>query len=350
MHKSFTTKRLQRHLENHYGDYIVIHSQQGQVVVSLHPFHLGLAIQVYHKFGSKRLIEILNAHGFCVTYTELRRYLTSVANHEISRISGDRYIPGGIRSISEGGRLIQEGSDNIDINAETLDGKNTFYSLARAVFQTKSAGVYDYGSERIKRGIERSLTIDDTTASLTDAIPYSKPKCRSELSRRSDAFDKLQLCDHKKSNDVDQIWIFSRLLSRGIIELPTDMKATEQKIPFWTGLGGFHSLSCFLASIGKLWADGGLRDLLVDSGVYAGNTAELMLNGKEFNRAVRGFTLVCEALEVLFISAFIHWCRTFDCFDQIPSAFWNMLLEFHTSICDQTDEASVIITRLEKFV
>ncbi|CAG2257359.1 unnamed protein product [Mytilus edulis] len=113
-------------------------------------------------------------------------------------------------------------------------------------------------------------------------------------------------------------------------------------------LGGFHSLSCFLASIGKLWADGGLRDLLVDSGVYAGNTAELMLNGKEFNRAVRGFTLVFEALQVLFISAFIHWCRTFDYFDQIPSAFWNVLLEFHTSICDQTDQAPEIKTRLEK--
>jgi hypothetical protein len=38
-------------------------------------------------------------------------------------------------------------------------------------------------------------------------------------------------------------------------------------------LGGFHSLFCFLSSIGKRWADGGLRDILVDSGVYAGNTA-----------------------------------------------------------------------------
>jgi hypothetical protein len=75
-------------------------------------------------------------------------------------------------------------------------------------------------------------------------------------------------------------------------------------------LGGFHSLSCFLSSIWKLWADGGLRDLLVDSGVYAGNTAELMLVGKEINRDVRGFLLVFEALQVLFIAAFIHWCRT----------------------------------------
>jgi hypothetical protein len=51
-------------------------------------------------------------------------------------------------------------------------------------------------------------------------------------------------------------------------------------------------LSCFLSSIGKLCADGGLRELLVDSGVYAGNTAELMLVGKEFSKDVRGFTLV----------------------------------------------------------
>jgi hypothetical protein len=36
---------------------------------------------------------------------------------------------------------------------------------------------------------------------------------------------------------------------------------------------------------------------LVDSGVYAGNTAELMLVGKEFNRDVKGFTLVVEALQ-----------------------------------------------------
>ena len=65
-------------------------------------------------------------------------------------------------------------------------------------------------------------------------------------------------------------------------------------------LGGFHNLSCFLSSIGKLWADGGLRDLLVDSGVYVGNTAELMLVGKEFNRDVRGFTLVFEAIQVVY--------------------------------------------------
>jgi hypothetical protein len=52
-------------------------------------------------------------------------------------------------------------------------------------------------------------------------------------------------------------------------------------------LGGFHGLSTFIFVLGKLWADGGLHDLLVDFDVYAGNTVEQMLKGKQFNRAVR---------------------------------------------------------------
>jgi hypothetical protein len=45
-------------------------------------------------------------------------------------------------------------------------------------------------------------------------------------------------------------------------------------------LGGFHTLSCYIAYIGKLWADGGLRDLMVYSGVYAGCTVDQMLSRK----------------------------------------------------------------------
>ena len=35
-------------------------------------------------------------------------------------------------------------------------------------------------------------------------------------------------------------------------------------------IGRFHTLSCFIAAIGKLWEDGDLRDLLADSDAYAG--------------------------------------------------------------------------------
>jgi hypothetical protein len=43
-------------------------------------------------------------------------------------------------------------------------------------------------------------------------------------------------------------------------------------------LGGFYTLSCYIAPIGKLWGDDGLKDLLVDSSAYAAGTVDQMLN------------------------------------------------------------------------
>jgi hypothetical protein len=80
------------------------------------------------------------------------------------------------------------------------------------------------------------------------------------------------------------------------------------------------------------------HNLKFEQTTFKSNTAELMLVGKEFNRDVKGFTLVVEALQVLFIAAFIHWCRTFDYIDQIPSPFWNALFEFHRSIFMKTSD------------
>jgi hypothetical protein len=40
----------------------------------------------------------------------------------------------GISPKTLGGDFIQEGADNIDLNTETIDGKNTMHSMARAVF------------------------------------------------------------------------------------------------------------------------------------------------------------------------------------------------------------------------
>jgi hypothetical protein len=48
-----------------------------------------------------------------------------------------------------------------------------------------------------------------------------------------------------------------------------------------------YTVDISFGAIGKLWGDGGLKDLLVDSSVYAAGTVDQMLNGKEFNSAVR---------------------------------------------------------------
>jgi hypothetical protein len=40
--------------------------------------------------------------------------------------------------------FIQEGADNIDLNTETIDGKNTMYSMARAVFPVVQGKKHKY--------------------------------------------------------------------------------------------------------------------------------------------------------------------------------------------------------------
>jgi hypothetical protein len=44
------------------------------------------------------------------------------------------------------------------------------------------------------------------------------------------------------------------------------------------------------------------------SSVYVAGTEDRMLNGKEFNRAVRALTLTYEALSVSRLGAFFRWC------------------------------------------
>ena len=74
-------------------------------------------------------------------------------------------------------------------------------------------------------------------------------------------------------------------------------------------MGGFHTLSCFIAGVGKLWGDAGLLDFPVDSGVFVAYTADQMLAGKQFNGAIRGLTLAYETLTAMKFAAFVAWCR-----------------------------------------
>lgn len=95
-------------------------------------------LQLHHQFSNRTLIEILNKYGFCASYDKLRISFTSAAISEMEHANG-KFIPLVIIHLHNGGCLIQEGDDNIDINAETIDGKNTYHSMARVIFQDQCA-------------------------------------------------------------------------------------------------------------------------------------------------------------------------------------------------------------------
>ena len=99
--------------------------------------HVGLAMQLHNDFSSRGLIDTLHAYGLCICYDDLRCLLTSTAEEEINRIQEGLYLPTGIIARNEDGNLIHGGDDNIDINAGTIDGENTFHAMAHVVFKDK---------------------------------------------------------------------------------------------------------------------------------------------------------------------------------------------------------------------
>ena len=97
-------------------------------------------------------------------------------------------------------------------------------------------------------------------------------------------------------------------------------------------LGGFHTAMNFLGAIGKHMANSGLTDVWIGAGIYTEHTADKILSGKSWNRAVRAHKLTLEALWWILMKVFQAWqedqnkqsCKQlFDCASRIAECFSN---------------------------
>ena len=77
-------------------------------------------------------------------------------------------------------------------------------------------------------------------------------------------------------------------------------------------LGGMHILLTIQAVIGKMFAESGLEDLLVESNVYGSNTVSRIMQAKAYNRGIRANKLVLEAPEQLQWRSFVSWSVSND--------------------------------------
>ena len=80
----------------------------------------------------------------------------------------------------------------------------------------------------------KTVTVD-TTASLIDALSFTKPKSRLEPPRLTNVFEKIKSCYNGKRTTVDDIWIITTLLSRDVVVFLMHREIMTQTIPFWTG-------------------------------------------------------------------------------------------------------------------
>ena len=82
-------------------------------------------------------------------------------------------------------------------------------------------------------------------------------------------------------------------------------------------MGNFHTICIFMSIIGKMFGDAGLRDLAVESGVIAEGSINKVLQGKQYNRAVRLHKITYEALMRLAWAGFKEWVEV-KCPDDLP--------------------------------
>ena len=72
-------------------------------------------------------------------------------------------------------------------------------------------------------------------------------------------------------------------------------------------MGGFHASCIFIAVIGKRFAAAGLKDLCVESDLVGTASAERIMKGKQYNRAVRALKIVYKALQRSKLEEFKNW-------------------------------------------
>ena len=72
-------------------------------------------------------------------------------------------------------------------------------------------------------------------------------------------------------------------------------------------MGGFHIALNYLAVLENLYAQSGLEDVLIESGVYVAGTTSVLMLGKSYNKGIRAHKLSMEALFRLLWQAFLEW-------------------------------------------
>ena len=122
--------------------------------VLLAPLQFGPGVELYHHFASRFLIDFLYYHGFCCSYSEVKRFERNAAQAHGTDISN---------LTSE---FVQYAADNVDHNLCTLDGNGTFHGMgmiaaitpathSMTVMKKKKTVTVKY-SKKIKRFLSKS--------------------------------------------------------------------------------------------------------------------------------------------------------------------------------------------------
>ena len=353
------------------------------------PKHTSLAMCVHHLTSSKRLIELLNRMGHCVSYDEMRAVNTSIAEEVLAKVEAfGTVIPTNIKP----GTFVQIAADNNDLNEETLDGKNTTHVTTMVIYQNKTFGPDPPPNLVEQRAKRRSLQATGTVYDIEECpVRGRRPAVNDHVGSVDMEWYKDTNDEIRTSRNAEFIWGLLRFCPKKFGEAVIAEVMEKQAIPSWAGfnailypempivsnvgycpmvngssndysiiytvlkhaqkisatmgqadtvitfdlaiyskakeiqwrfpdefadvvvrLGGFHIALNFLSLLGKKFADSGLDDLLIESGVYAAGSTSALMKGKSYNRGIRAHKLCLEVFFRLKWNAFLVWYESQD--------------------------------------
>ena len=127
---------------------------------------------------------------------------------------------------------------------------------------------------------------------VIEASPTELPTVYTVLRRSLDMANQL--------GQQDVIVVFDQAIYAKALDVKWQCKEEFKRIVL--RLGSFHTICSFIAVIGKRFADAGLSDVFIESGVVGSGSLAGVLQGKHYNRAVRMHKVIRSHILPVFIN------------------------------------------------
>ena len=359
--------------------------------------HITLPFAVKSLTGNVELVHILNRLGHSLSYSQVEEIDTALCLQKLSLSDGQPVLPRDIHA----GVFTTLAWDNIDRLEETVSGKGTSHRVNGIAVQPKSQSPEAMNPEPcLPKKKKRSINTEPLMLPTYNAGARVGPPEIQGI--EGDTRDKLQLAKKKNlvwllarmsMSEVQNIcsWTGFNILSRDEVTvvkdtvgyLPTiNAPATQistvnevlnQSINIMQSLelnkivcvfdqalfakaaevvwkhpekfkgiilrlGVFHTICTLLATIGKRFQDGGLRDLCVEAGVIADGSVAGVMDGRKYNRAIRLHKLLYESFMRLAWKGFLPWIEINHSDEQVHL---EESLTIVNGLCEDVSQATV---------
>lgn len=307
-----------------------------------------VSVYLYHKFGSKQLIELLSSLGFASSYNDASML-------EISAVMRPEKI-----AIDEG--FLQFVFDNADFNVNTLNGLNTFHAMGGIMVVTPQVAITpDTNLPKVNKCTSSQLV--EKCGQIKLEMYHKRENCGLKTVEILDVEPTDSIQNVTSSQPPHLLWLYGKTSTNinlpgwnGLMETATTDNTYERSkvvcLPFINNppsqydtiltailmamekcvkynmktcfvtfdqplyikaqeitsnnidfknvvvrLGGFHLLMSFMGAVGVIMSGSGLKELFTL--IYAENSVEKIMSGHAYARALRAHSLAHLALAKL---------------------------------------------------